>query len=62
MKPFDIFHVKPDGSFDWLGCADSLQAAHEIIRASLVISSGAFLIHDFRCNSTVTIRPDELPI
>jgi hypothetical protein len=60
MKPFDVFHVKPDGSFVWVGSADSLQAAHEMIRASHVVSSDAFLIHDFRCNSTVTIRPDEL--
>ena len=62
MEPFDVFQVKPDGSFVWIGSADSLQAAHEMIRASRAVSSDAFLIHDFRCNSTFTVRPNELPV
>jgi len=61
MGLLDVFRVNPDGSFVWIGSADSVQTAHEMIKASKVDPSYGFLIHDSQRNNTLTVRRDELP-
>jgi hypothetical protein len=61
MDLLDVFRVNPNGSFVWIGSADSLQTAHEMIKASKVDPSDAFLIHDSQRNNTFTVQMDELP-
>ena len=63
MDALYVFRVRPDGSFDWLGSAGSMQAAHEIIRFCKVdYPLDAFLIHDAQRNNTVTVHAEELPL
>lgn len=61
MDLLDVFRLKPDGSFVWIGSADSPQAAHEIIKGSKVDPSDAFLIPDSQRNNTLKVRADESP-
>jgi hypothetical protein len=58
MDAFDVFHVRPDGSFVWIGGADSLPRALKVIKTLKVESSDAVLIHDWRRNDTLTLRAD----
>ena len=61
MEFLDVFRVRPDGSFVWIGSADSMPTAHKVIKALKIDPSDAFLIHDSRQNNTLTVRADELP-
>jgi uncharacterized protein (DUF2461 family) len=61
MDALDVFRVRPDGSFVWIGRAESLPTAHEMIKALKVDPSDFFLIHDSQRNNTLTLRADELP-
>lgn len=59
MDLLDVFRLNPDDSFVWIGSADSLQTAHEIIKTSKVDPSDVFLIHDSQRNNTLTVRAGE---
>jgi hypothetical protein len=61
MDPLDVFRVNPDGSFVWIGSADSLPVAHEMIKASKVDPSDEFLVYDSQRHNTYTVRVEELP-
>ena len=61
MGFLDVFRVRPDGSFVWIGRAESLPTAHEMIKALKVEPSDAFQIHDSQRNDTLTVRAYELP-
>ena len=61
MDVLDVFHVRPDGSFVWIGSADSLPTALKVIKRLKVEPSDAFLIHDSQRNDIVTVRADTLP-
>ncbi len=60
MDVLDVFRVRPDGSFVWIGSADSLPTAHKVIKALKIDPSDAFLIHDSQRNETFTVRADKL--
>ena len=61
MDALDVFRVRPDGSFIWIGSANSLPTALKVIKALRVEPSDAFLIHDSKRNDTLTVRADKLP-
>jgi len=61
MDALDIFRIRPDGSFVWIGSADSLPTAFKVINTFKVEPSDAFLIHDSQRNDTLTVRAYELP-
>jgi hypothetical protein len=61
MDALDVFRLRPDGSFIWIGSADSLPTALKVIKALKVERSGAFLIHDSKRNDTLAVRADKLP-
>lgn len=61
MELLDVFRLRPDGSFIWIGSADSILMAHKVIKALNIEPSDAFLIHDAQLNNTLTVRADELP-
>ena len=61
MDVLDVFRVRPDGSFVWIGSADSLPTAYKVIKALRVEPSDAFLIHDSQRNDTLTVPADKLP-
>jgi hypothetical protein len=61
MDALDVFRVRPDGSFIWIGSADSLPTALKAIKALKGDPSDAFLIHDSRRNDTMTVRAGKLP-
>ena len=58
MDALDVFHVRPDGSFAWIGSADSLPAAFKVIETLKIESSDAFLILDWRRSETFTVHAD----
>ena len=60
MDALDVFRVEPDGSFLWIGSADSLPTALKVIKTLKVEPSDTFLIHDLQRNNTLTVRADEL--
>ena len=60
MDALDVFRVRPDGSFVWIGSADSLPRAIKVIKTLKVEPSDTFLIHDLQRNNTLTVRADEL--
>jgi hypothetical protein len=61
MDTLDVLRVRPDGSFVWIGSADSMQTALKVIKTLKVEPSAAFLIHDSQRNDTLTVRADKLP-
>ncbi len=61
MDALDVFRVRPDGSFVWIGSANSLPTAFKVITEQKVEPSDAFLIHDLQRNDTLTVRADQLP-
>jgi hypothetical protein len=61
MDALDVFRLRPDGSFIWIGSADSLPTALKVIKALRVEPSDAFLIRDWKRNDTLTVRADKLP-
>jgi hypothetical protein len=61
MDVLDVFHVRPDGSFVWIGSADSFLTALKVIKTRKVEPSDAFLIHDSQRNDSWTVRADKLP-
>ena len=61
MDALDVFRLRPDGSFIWIGSADSLPTALKVIKALKGDPSDAFLIHDWKRNDTITVRVDKLP-
>ena len=61
MDALDVFRVKPDGSFVWIGSADSMHKALTVIRTLKREPSDAFLIHDWQENETLAVRTDKLP-
>jgi hypothetical protein len=61
MDTLDVLRVRPDGSFVWIGSADSMQTALKVIKTLKVEPSDAFLIHDSQRNDTLTVRADKLP-
>jgi hypothetical protein len=58
---FDVFRLRPDGSFVWIASADSIPTAHKVIKSLNIEPSDAFLIHDSQQNRTLTVRAGELP-
>ena len=58
MDSLDVFRVRPDGSFVWIGCADSLPTAFKVIKTLKIETSDAFLIHDSQRNEILTVRAD----
>ena len=61
MNALDVFRVRPNGSFVWIGSADSMPTALKVIRTLEIEPSDAFLIHDSQRNDIVTLRADKLP-
>ena len=61
MDALDVFRVRPDGSFIWIGSANSLPTAFKVIKALKAETSDAFLIHDWKRNDAMTVRVDKLP-
>ena len=61
MDALDVFRLRPDGSFMWIGSANSLPTAFKVINSLKAELSDAFLIHDWRRNDTMTVRADKLP-
>jgi hypothetical protein len=61
MDPLDVFRVRSDGSFVWIGSADSLSRTHTQINSHKLKASDAFLIVDSQAHSRLTVRADELP-
>jgi hypothetical protein len=61
MDPLKVFRVNPDGSFVWIGSADSLPVAHKMIKASKGDPSDEFLVYDSQRHNTYTLRVEELP-
>ena len=61
MDALDVFRVRPDGSFIWIGSANSLPTAFKVIKSLKVETSDAFLIHDWKRNDTMTVQADKLP-
>jgi hypothetical protein len=59
MDALDVFHVKPDGSFEWIGSADSWPTALKVIKTLKLKPSDAFLIRDWRRNDILTVRGDD---
>jgi hypothetical protein len=59
MDALDVFHVRPDGSFEWIGSADSLPTALKVIKTLKVETSDAYLIHDWRRHDILTVRGDD---
>ena len=57
MHAFDVFRVEA-GSFLWIGCADSLQAARELIKSQAANASEEFLILNDQTREKVTVRAD----
>ena len=62
MDALDVFRLRPDGSFMWIGSADSLPTALKVIKELKGDPSDAFLIHDWKRNDTITVRADKLPL
>lgn len=62
MDALDVFRLRPDGSFVWIGSADSMPTALKVIKALKVEPSDAFLIHDWKRNDTMTVRAGKLPL
>jgi hypothetical protein len=58
MDFLDVFRVEPDGSFTWIGSADSLDTAREIIKSSTVGTTEDFLIYDAKTNERLALRAD----
>jgi len=63
MDTLDVFRLRPDGSFMWIGSANSLPTALKVIKALKAEPSDAdaFLIHDWKRNDTMTVRVGKLP-
>ena len=61
MDVLDVFRVRPDGSFVWIGSADSLPTALKVIKTLKGEPSDSFLIHDSQRNDILTVRADKLP-
>jgi hypothetical protein len=61
MEVLDVFRVSSDGSFVWIGSADSLSTAYTVIKAHKIDASDAFLIQNSQRNDTLTVRADKLP-
>jgi len=61
MDALDVFHARSDGSFVWVGSADSLARIHTLINSRKVDASDAFLIVDSQRHSRLTLRADDVP-
>jgi len=58
MNLLDVFRHKPDGSFVWIGCTDSMNKARELIESCAADASEEFLIYDAKTTETITLRAD----
>ncbi len=58
MNVLDVFRLKPDGSFVWVGSADLLKKAREIIESCTADASEEFVIYDAQTTERITLRAD----
>jgi len=60
LNPYDVFLIKNDGLYLWIGDADSLQSAWKLIEAKKSSPEDKFKVYDRNSSETIEVRAGQL--
>jgi hypothetical protein len=56
LNPYDVFFVKTDGTYLWIGDADSIQGSWRLIEARRSKPEDKFMISDRNSGRTIEVE------
>lgn len=59
LNPYDIFVVKKNGTYLWIGDAESMQSSWRIIEARKPLPEDKFMIYDRTTGGTVEVMASQ---
>jgi len=60
LNPYDVFSVKNNGTYLWIGDADSMQNSWKLIESRKPRPNDKFMIYDRTTGSTVEVSASQV--